>query len=106
MPCPEFEDLLSGAAPGHAEHCEDCRALLEAWADADETLEAAFAGVHAPPSLAAAARMTIDRQATLRAPSPLPEILDFIGWAAVLTLAAVLIPRLLPWIDAALANLS
>ncbi len=106
MACPDFEDLIRGAARGHAAHCEDCRALLEAWGEADATFESAFAGVHAPPSLAAAARIKIDRQASLRAPSPLPEILDFIGWAAVLTLAAVLIPRLIPWIDAALANLS
>ena len=106
MACPELDDLLNGAAQGHAELCENCRVLLEAWADADATLETAFAGLHAPPSVAAAARMTIDRQAALRAPSFLPEILDFIGWAAVLGLAAALIPRFFPWIDAALAKLS
>jgi hypothetical protein len=36
----------------------------------------------------------------------LPEVLDFIGWAAVLVLAAVLLPRFLPLLNAALANLS
>jgi hypothetical protein len=104
MACPEFEDLVRGGAGGHAARCEDCRALLEALADVDATFEAAFAGVSAPPGMAAAVRARVARELPLRRPSPLPEILDFIGWAAVLALAAVLLPRFLPLIDAALAG--
>ena len=104
MACPEFEDLVRGGAGGHAARCEDCRALLEALADVDATFEAAFAGVSAPPGMAAAVRARVARELPLRRPSPLPEILDFIGWAAVLALAAVLLPRLLHLIDAALAG--
>ncbi len=95
MPCPSFEELLRDGG-GHAARCERCRALLDAWSDADATLEAAFAGISAPPGLAASV-------AALRSaggPSYLPEVLDFIGWAAVLAIAAVLLPRFLPVIEA------
>jgi hypothetical protein len=106
MACPELEDLLRDGAGGHAARCEECRALLDSLADVDATLESAFAGISAPPSLAALARARIARQIPLRAPSVLPEVLDFIGWAAILALAAVLFPRFLPLLDAALSRLS
>jgi hypothetical protein len=106
MACPQFEDLLQGGpAASHAAHCEECRALLEALADADATFEAAFAGITAPSGMAARALALAARTAPLRRPSVLPELLDFIGWAAVLVLAAVLIPRFLPEIQHLLANL-
>jgi predicted anti-sigma-YlaC factor YlaD len=105
MACPEFEDLVREGAGGHAARCEECRALLDALADVDAVLEAAFAGVSAPSGMAAVVRARVARKLPLRRPSPLPEVLDFIGWAAVLTLAAVLLPRFLPLIDAALAGL-
>ncbi len=104
MACPEFEDLVREGAGGHAARCEDCRALLDALADVDAALEAAFAGVSAPPGMPAAVRARVTRELSWRRPSPLPEILGFIGWAAVLALAVVLLPRFLPLIDAALAG--
>jgi predicted anti-sigma-YlaC factor YlaD len=104
MACPEFEDLVREGAGGHATRCEECRALLDALADVDAAFEAAFADVSAPPDMAAAVRARVARELPLR-PSPLPEILDFIGWAAVLALAVVLLPRFLPLIDVALAGL-
>ena len=79
MACPEFEELLRRGERGHAAHCEECRALLEALADVDATFEAAFAGVAAPPGLQAAVRARVARQGRLRAPSLVPEILGFIG---------------------------
>ena len=106
MACPEFEELLRDGARGHAAQCEECRALLEALEDVDATFEAAFAGVAAPPGLQAAVRARVAREARLRAPSLVPEILDFIGWAAVLALAAILFPRVLPFLAAMLAQLS
>jgi hypothetical protein len=106
MACPDFEDLAQGRAGDHAAHCEDCRALLDALADVDATFDAAFAGVAAPPSLAAAVRMRVEREFQVRRPTVLPEVLDFIGWAAVLALAAVLLPRFLPLIHDAIARLS
>lgn len=105
MACPEFEDLVRECAGGHAARCEECRALLDALSDVDAAFEAAFADVSAPPGMAAAVRARVARAFPVRAPSPLPEILDFIGWAAVLALALVLLPRFLPLIDAAMAGL-
>jgi hypothetical protein len=29
MTCPSIDELAAGAAPEHAQHCEDCRAVLE-----------------------------------------------------------------------------
>jgi len=106
MACPDFEELVRQGPGGHAARCEECAALLEALADVDRSLETAYAGISAPPGLAAAARLRIARESAGRGPSLLPEILDLIGWAAVLALVAVLAPRLLPLIDAALAKLS
>jgi hypothetical protein len=104
MSCPEFEDLVREGASGHARHCEPCRALLEALADVDDTLDAAFAGVSAPPRLAASVRARLAIETPIRRPSMIPEVLDFIGWAAVLALAAVWIPHLLLRLTAVLAG--
>ena len=99
MACPEFEDLLNHGSDGHAAHCEDCRELLEAWADVDVTLDAALTGVCAPAGLTAAVRARIARELLVREPSLIPEVLDFIGWAAVLAVAAIVIPNFLPIIS-------
>jgi hypothetical protein len=72
----------------------------------DATFDAAFAGISAPPSLAAGVRARVAREFPLRRPSLLPEVLDFIGWAAVFALAAILLPRFLPVLSAAIASLS
>jgi hypothetical protein len=106
MACPPFADLLRGgdSAANHAVYCDRCRALLEAAAEVDATLESTYAAVSAPPGLVARARVLAARETPLRRPSLFPEILDFIGWAAILTLIAVQIPRVLPAIHALLAN--
>lgn len=106
MECPDFEELVRQGPGGHAAECEACGALLEALAVVDRSLEAAYAGISAPPGLEAAVRMRIARERARRWLSPLPEVLDFIGWAAILALLAVLAPRFLPVIYAALARLS
>jgi hypothetical protein len=58
----------------------------------DEELGAALAGVAAPPHFAAAVRLRI----RARRVSPLPEILDSIGWAAVLAIVFALLLWLAP----------
>ena len=98
MACPEFEELIAEGCNGHAAHCEECRALLEAFTEVDSKLDAAFAGIPAPSGLRADVQLRIARDTQLRRPSLLPEVLDFIGWAAVLAMAAILFPRLLPLI--------
>ena len=85
MACPELEDLLSGASGNHAVHCEACRALLDACAEIDSVFDAAFARNSAPAGLAAS--VLYPRL------SPIPEVLDLIGWAAVLAVAAIVLPR-------------
>ncbi|HLY15659.1 MAG TPA: hypothetical protein VKR61_00475 [Bryobacteraceae bacterium] len=95
MACPEFQDLLRDRADGHAAHCEHCRALLDAFADVDTAFETAFGDISAPPTLAPAVRARIAREIRIPRPSMLPEVLDFIGWAAVLALAALIVPHLL-----------
>ena len=67
MSCPEFEDLVREGATCHARHCEPCRALLEALADVDDTLDAAFAGVYAPPRLEASVRARLAIETPIRA---------------------------------------
>ena len=101
MSCPEFEVLLREGRSGHAAQCERCTALLDALADVDSSLEAAYAGVSAPRTLAAAARSRILEQQALRKLSLVPEILDFIGWAAILALVAVIAQRYIPLIASA-----
>jgi len=53
----------------------------------DQELDAALAGLSAPPGFAAAVR----RRVAASRVSPLPEILDSIGWAAVLTIVSLLL---------------
>lgn len=101
MSCPEFEVLLREGRSGHAAQCERCTALLDALADVDSSLEGAYAGVSAPRTLAPAARLRIAQQQALRNPSLVPEILDFIGWAAILALVAMVAQRYLPLITSA-----
>lgn len=99
MACPELEDLLREGSGGHAAHCEECRALLEALTHVDATFDAAFADISAPPGLAAAVHARVARELPERGPSLIPEILDFIGWAAVLAMAAIVAPHFFPFIS-------
>lgn len=96
MACPDFETLLQEGPAGHAATCEECAVLLDAFADLDSSLTQAFQGIAAPPSVAAGARLRIAQEAVGSVPSLIPEVLDFIGWAALLALCAVLANRFLP----------
>ncbi|MGA2182171.1 MAG: hypothetical protein ABSH47_04020 [Bryobacteraceae bacterium] len=58
----------------------------------DEELDGALAGIVAPPHFAAAIR----RRVRAGRVSPLPEILDAIGWAAVLAIVFALLLWLAP----------
>ena len=95
MACPDFETVVREGPGGHAAQCEKCAALLDALADVDASLETAFRGITAPPDFAAAVRRRIARE-EVRRPSLVPEVLDLIGWAALLALVAVLAQRFLP----------
>ena len=58
----------------------------------DDELESALRGVVAPPYFAD----TVRRRVRARRVSPLPEILDSIGWLAVLALVFVLLLWIVP----------
>ena len=95
MACPEFEDLLNGGCEEHLLHCERCRVLLQTFAEVDHVFDKAFKGIHAPEGMAAAlqAKVRPDLKGRPRQPSPVLEILDLIGWAAVLASAAFVLPQ-------------
>jgi hypothetical protein len=105
MACPEFEDLLSGGNADHALHCRDCRALLDAIARVDATFDSAFADISAPPGTSSAVYARVSHRLRKRGPSPVPEVLDLIGWAAVLTTAAIVVPRFATLLSSVLAEL-
>jgi anti-sigma factor RsiW len=91
MPCEAFEDLLNGyselsageraAVEAHLAACLGCRAFLETLTAVDQGLTALYLG--------AEPRRIFD-PTFIKQPSPLPEILDFIGWAAVAAIVIIL----------------
>jgi hypothetical protein len=106
MACPELEDLLNEGSGGHAAHCEECRARLEALAHVEATFNAAFAHIAAPPGLAAAVQARVAQAVPEYGPSLVPEVLDLIGWAAVLAAAAIVVPRFATLLSAVLAGIN
>ena len=90
--CPELEELLKEGSGGHAAHCQECRELLEAVSRVDATLEAALGNLCATPELENAILARISRLRSERRPSILPEVMDLIGWAAVIAAAAIAVP--------------
>lgn len=92
MQCEEFEERLLGydelsaaqriAVDAHAAVCAGCREFLEAAAQVDESLAAIYSGIEPRRGLALTA--------VLAKPSALPEVLDFVGWAAVVAAIVIL----------------
>ena len=105
MACPRFEDLLTESNAVHIAHCQKCRALMDALARVDATFEAAFGHISAPPGLAEAVQARIARLHPERRFTPVPEVLDLIGWAAVLAIAALVGPHFAALIQSILQDL-
>jgi predicted anti-sigma-YlaC factor YlaD len=93
MQCAEIKDLIlaypelaseeRSHVDAHAPQCEECREYLEAARELDLALtRVALHGTNAPQRLELA---VIARIAP--GPSYLPEIFDFVGWAAMITVA-------------------
>ena len=89
--CPELENLLKEGSGGHAAQCPKCRELLDRLVQVDATLNAAFGILRASSDLETAVRSRIARLSAEPKPSIVPEILDFIGWAATLVATAIAI---------------
>jgi len=91
MPCEAFEELLNGysdlsaaervTVDAHLNTCHDCSGFLETLTALDESLTALYS--FAEPQ-------RIFEPALVRRPSPIPEILDFAGWAAVAAIVIIL----------------
>ena len=91
MPCEAFEDLLNGyselpaaeraAVDAHLTACPACSDFLETLMALDRSLTALYSAVEP--------RRAFD-PASVKQPSPLPEILDFVGWAAVAAIVIIL----------------
>ena len=81
MNCTDIEDLiLNESEPGlvesHVRQCEDCQAFLEGAHELESSL---MRTRKAPERMAGAVLAAIAPR-----PSYLPELLDFVGWAAMI----------------------
>lgn len=96
MPCQEFEDRLAmydelgsderETIGTHVAQCTDCRDFLSAVAEVDNALQAAFAESTVSADFSKQVAQKLLDQATLQGPSWIPEMLDAIGWAAVIAI--------------------
>ena len=114
MACPEFEDRLieyaqiEGEARAcvdtHLAECAGCREFLEALRIVDTQLTARFAGREVSAAFAPAVRRRVDRETSARRLSFVPEVLDFVGWGAIVTLLGLMAWWVVPFIPAFNAN--
>jgi anti-sigma factor RsiW len=89
----EFAELVGEArarVDAHVAHCVACRAFLETLHAVDAQLTAQFAGRKTSAAFATAVRRRVRREAVVRRPSLIPELLDFVGWGAIVALVALL----------------
>ena|SRR5437762_5658426 len=101
MPCAEFADMLleyAGLSPGelarldtHVAGCSGCRELLQALRAVDAELTAEFAGRRVSLDFKNAVRQRVRRQAATPGPSRIPELLDSLGWAAIVALIGLIV---------------
>ena len=104
MPCASFEDLVidyvelsvadRDSVDAHLANCANCREYLDLVAHIDTGLAGLYSGAQVPAAIEKAVRARAAAEARLVRPSPLPEVLDFIGAAgisaAILSLAPLL----------------
>jgi|SRR5713101_2739724 len=111
MPCAEFEERLLDYAnlrveerlpvEAHLKACAECRAFLEALSSVDVALARGLGGLEVSPGFRRVALERAWREVPLRKPSFVPEILDFVGWAAVVAIVMDLLYRVRPLLEAA-----
>jgi anti-sigma factor RsiW len=100
MACAEFEERLLEYAElangerarvdAHAAQCASCREFLEALRTVDFQLTAQLAGLEVTPAFAPAVRSRVRRESAAARPSLVPELLDFVGWGAIVALVVLL----------------
>ena len=107
MPCAQFEHLLleygelrleeQREADAHLAACAACRAFLDSLAGLDACLSAVYAGVRVSPEFRDSMICRAARQPVIRRPSFVPEILDFLGWMAVVAIVAYVLNQVTPF---------
>ena len=100
MACAEFEELLLEYAElagderertdTHIAHCDRCRDFFEALRAVDAALTSQFADREVTSVFTSTVRQRVQREVSPKQPSWIPEILDFVGWAAVVALLGLL----------------
>jgi len=106
MACAEFEERLLEYAElangerarvdAHAAHCSTCREFLEALRTVDSQLTAQLAGIEVTPAFAPAVRRRVRYEGSAAPPSAVPELLDFVGWGAIVALLGLIAWWLVP----------
>jgi len=106
MVCAEFEERLLEYAElpngerervdAHAAQCSSCREFLEALRSVDSQLTAQLAGLEVTPAFARLVRRRVRHEGSAARPSLVPELLDFVGWGAIVTLLGLLAWWLVP----------
>src|SRR5437879_4443896 len=106
MPCAEYENRLLEYAElpqderrrvdAHAAGCAGCREFLDALVLVDEELSAQFSGREVSAGFTGALTARIRREPAPRRPSFVPELLDFVGWGAIVALIALVVYWLAP----------
>jgi len=106
MACAEFEEQLLEYAElangerarvdAHAAHCSNCREFLEALRAVDSQLTAQLAGLELTPAFAPAVRRRVRLEGSAPRPTAVPELLDFVGWGAIVALLGLLAWWLVP----------
>jgi hypothetical protein len=95
MQCQDCEKLLlegesNAALRSHLVACAACAEFAASLEEVDARLSNEYGQAHAPREFAATVLQRIERTAPLRRPSWVPDLLDLVGWAAVIALAITL----------------
>ena len=100
MACAEFEDRLLEYAEltngerahieAHAAQCSRCREFLEALRTVDSQLTARLSVFELTPAFAPMVRRRLQNENSTARPSVVPELLDFVGWGAIIALLGLL----------------
>jgi anti-sigma factor RsiW len=110
MACPEFEYRLieyadiegeaRACVDSHLAECASCREFLEALRVVDTELTARFSGREVSAAFTSAVRRRVEREAAARRLSFVPELLDFVGWGAIVALLGLMAWWILPFMPA------
>ena len=106
MTCGSFEDLLVPSEDLsaqdrerldlHLAECDECRSYRDALEQLDTVLTQRFSRIETADAFKSRIYSRISAQAVLTAPSFLPELLDLIGWAAVVVVTFVVTRAIFP----------